>query len=73
MKNYGYTAIFFLLAIAVFWLVSEKFMYKLTQTLTNLVSFETSIDGVPNQYGIILHGVVLALLLTLAGHFLLME
>ena len=61
------------LATALFWLVSQKFMYLLTEKLT----LQTSVNGIPNQGGIVMHGVVLGLLLaiilTIAGHFLLME
>ena len=65
MTNILSVIIFLILATAVFWLVSQGFMYKLTQKLTNLVGWTSSVDGVPNNSGIILHGFVLALLLAL--------
>ena len=65
MTNILSVIIFLLLATGVFWLVSQAFMYKLTQKVTNLVGWTSSVDGVPNNSGIILHGVVLALLLAL--------
>jgi hypothetical protein len=73
MNNILKVVIFIAIAIFVFWLVSQDFMYKLTQELTHLLGWTSSVDGKPNTSGVILHGVVLALLLTLAGHFLLME
>jgi hypothetical protein len=65
--------IFIAIAIFVFWLVSQNFMYKLTQDVTHLLGWTSSVDGKPNTSGLILHGVVLALLLALAGYFLLMK
>ena len=73
MKNIMNVMFFIAIAIAVFLLVSQDFMYKLTQDLTHLVGWTSSTEGKPNISGLILHGVVLALLLVLAGHFLLME
>ena len=73
MKNILNVIIFIIIAILVFIIVSQKIIYSFTQFLTNLFGFETSVDGVPNIYGLILHGLVLALLLTVAGHFFLME
>ena len=59
--------LFVLIAIAVFWLVSQAFMYKLTEDVTHLLGWNSSSDGVPNVSGIILHGLVLGLLLLLAA------
>jgi hypothetical protein len=74
MENILFTILFFVLAVVVFWLVSQKFMYNITQFVTNLAGLETSsADGVPNLGGTIMHGVVLALILTILGHFLLMK
>ena len=73
MKNTENVAIFVLISIFVFWLVSQKIMYKITGFITNLFGWESSSDGEPEQSGIVLHGVVLAILLTVAGHFFLME
>lgn len=77
MKNIPNVIMFIVITIvmatALFWLVSQKFMYLLTQQL----SLQTSVNGIPNQGGIVMHGAVLGLLLaiilTIAGHFLLME
>jgi hypothetical protein len=65
MTNILSIIIFLLVATGVFWLVSQGFMYNLTQKVTGLVGWTSSVDGVPNNSGVILHGVVLALLLTL--------
>ena len=73
MKNIINVIIFIVIAILIFWLVSQDFMYKLTQYLTHLLGWTSSTEGKPNTSGVILHGVVLALLLVLAGHFLLMK
>ena len=77
MKNIPNVIMFIVITIvmatALFWLVCQKFMYLLTQQL----SLQTSVNGIPNQGGIVMHGAVLGLLLaiilTIAGHFLLME
>jgi len=73
MKDILKVVIFIAIAILVFWLVSQDFMYKLTNDVTHLLGWTSSVNGKPNTSGLILHGVVLALLLTLAGHFLLMK
>ena len=73
MKKILNVIIFIAIAVLVFLLVSQDFMYKLTESVTHLLGWTSSIDGKPDTSGLILHGVVLALLLTLAGHFLLME
>ena len=81
MKNIPNVIMFIVITIvmatALFWLVSQKFMYLLTQQLSNALTLQTSVNGIPNQGGIVMHGVVLglllALILTIAGHFLLME
>lgn len=73
MKNIMNVMFFIVIAIIVFLLVSQDFMYKFTQNITNSLGLTSSIEGKPNNYGLILHGVILALLLVIAGHFLLME
>ena len=65
MENLLSIIIFLLVATGLFWLVSQAFMYNLTQKVTNLVGWTSSVNGIPNNSGVILHGVVLALLLTL--------
>jgi large-conductance mechanosensitive channel len=45
-----------------FLIIASPFMYKLTGTLTNMISFKTSENGCPNIYGLILHSVVFFLL-----------
>lgn len=77
MKNIPNVIMFIVITIvmatALFWLVSQNFMYLITEKLT----LQTSVNGIPNQGGIVMHGAVLglllALILTIAGHFLLME
>ena len=73
MKNMLHVTIFVVIAMAVFWLVSQDFMYKLTQDVTHLLGWTSSTDGKPNVSGLLLHGFVLALLLVIAGNFLLMK
>ena len=63
--------LFIVVSISVFWLVSQSFMYKITDNVTNLVGWKSSSDGVPNQSGIILHGIVLSLLVLIAQVLLL--
>ena len=65
MTNILSIIIFLLVATGVFWLVSQGFMYNLTQKVTGLVGWTSSVNGVPNDSGVILHGIVLALILTL--------
>jgi len=65
MTNLLSIIIFLLVATGLFWLVSQAFMYNLTQKVTNLVGWTSSVNGIPNNSGVILHGIVLALLLTL--------
>jgi hypothetical protein len=65
MTNILSVIIFLVVATGVFWLVSQGFMYNLTQKATNLVGWTSSVNGVPNNSGIILHGIVLAILLAL--------
>ena len=45
------------LALA-FMLISAPFMYRLTESLTDAVGLNTSSDGMPNMYGLVLHGLV---------------
>jgi len=54
----GYTVILFLI-------VSSRFTYKITGSITELIGWKTSSYGVPNLGGLILHAVVFALLLRL--------
>ena len=48
-----------------FLLIASPFMYRLTNKITSLVGFETSSNGCPNIYGLILHTLVFALLVRL--------
>ena len=57
---------FLVLAILIFVLVSQSFMYQ----LTNYLTFKTTAS--PNLGGIVLHGLVLGLLLLLVAHLLFM-
>jgi hypothetical protein len=45
-----------------FLLISSPFMYQLTNQLTIMTGFETSSNGCPNLYGILLHGIVFLIL-----------
>lgn len=54
----GYTVILFLI-------VSARFTYKITDSITELIGWHTSSYGIPNLSGLILHAVVFALLLRL--------
>ena len=53
-----YTALLFLL-------IASPFMYRVTESLTNLMGLNTSNDGCPNMYGLLLHGLVFFLLVRL--------
>jgi hypothetical protein len=48
-----------------FALLASPFMYKLTNSLTEYLGFETSVDGCPHMSGLILHAVVFLLLVRL--------
>ena len=57
------TIIGFIVYMAVaFLLVSQKMMYTITNSVTSILGITTSVDGEPNTNGLILHGVVLALI-----------
>ena len=45
-----------------FLLIASPFMYQLTNKVTSMTGFETSVNGCPNLYGLLLHGVVFLLL-----------
>ena len=49
----------------IFALIASPFMYKITGQLTNMVGIETSQDGCPNAYGLILHLIVFMLIVRL--------
>lgn len=49
----------FLIVVAVlYWLVKQEFMYEITESVTGLLGWTTSVKGVPNWGGVALHGVV---------------
>lgn len=45
-----------------FLLIASPYMYQLTNKVTSIAGFETSVNGCPNLYGLVLHGVVFLLL-----------
>lgn len=51
-----------LYCVLLFLIIASPFMYKLTNSLTKLVGWETSVDGCPNFGGLILHAIVFGLL-----------
>jgi hypothetical protein len=51
-----------LYCVILFLIIASPFMYKLTNSLTTLLGWETSVDGCPNLAGLILHAVVFGLL-----------
>jgi len=54
-----------LYTVILFLVVSFKFTYKITGSLTELIGWKTSSYGVPNLAGLLLHAFVFALLLRL--------
>ena len=46
-----------------FLLIASPFMYKLTNKLTKLVGWTSSVNGCPNIGGLILHAVVFVILI----------
>ena len=60
--NEGQKWIICLYSALLFILIASPFMYQLTNKLTRLTGFETSSNGCPNLYGLLLHGVVFLLL-----------
>lgn len=53
----------FLIVVAlIYLLVKQGFMYKITGSVTGLLGWTTSVDGVPNWGGVALHGVVFVVL-----------
>lgn len=68
--NFGYFILTLVVTAGLFVLVSQKFMYQLTQKLTGLIGWTSSQDGVPNMGGLILHGIVLGLLIALLWYIL---
>ena len=51
----AYSAILFIV-------ITSPFMYKITNSLTNLVGWETSVNGCPNAGGLVLHTAVFLVL-----------
>uniref|UniRef100_A0A6C0D2B9 Uncharacterized protein n=1 Tax=viral metagenome TaxID=1070528 RepID=A0A6C0D2B9_9ZZZZ len=45
-----------------FLLIASPFMYRLTNRITEMVGLETSYNGCPNMYGLVLHAIVFLLL-----------
>lgn len=54
-----------LYCLILFLLIASPFMYKLTNSLTSLVGWETSENGCPNLGGLVLHAIVFGLLIRL--------
>lgn len=50
----------------IFALIASPFMFKITGQLTNMVGLETSINGCPNAYGLVLHLIVFMLIVRLS-------
>jgi ABC-type sulfate transport system permease component len=48
-----------------FLLIASPFMFKITNAITNTLGFQTSLDGCPNIWGLLLHTVVFAVLVRL--------
>lgn len=48
-----------------FFIIAAPFMYQLTGKVTDLMKFETSVNGCPNYYGLIIHTIVFIVLLRL--------
>jgi hypothetical protein len=51
-----------LYCIILFLIISAPFMYRFTNSLTQMVGWETSSFGCPNSGGLILHAIVFGLL-----------
>ena len=51
------------LSALLFLLIASSFMYNLTGSLTSMIGFQTSCNGCPNIWGLVLHAVVFAILI----------
>jgi hypothetical protein len=61
MADFLHTLVFALLTVALFWLVSQGFVYNITNGVTSSFKFPLLTNGVPNLNGVLLHGAVLAI------------
>ncbi len=62
--------VFALVVAALFWLVSQGFMYNITNGIASKVGFPLLDGTTPNLSGVILHGLVLGLLVVIARAFI---
>lgn len=61
MADFLHTLFFVLFTLALFWLVSQSFVYNVTNTLTSKLGFPLLEGSTPNLNGVLLHGAVLAI------------
>lgn len=45
-----------------FLLIASPFMYNITNSLTSTIGFQTSSNGCPNIWGLVIHAIVFAIL-----------
>ena len=61
MADFLHTLFFVLSTVALFWLVSQEFVYKFTNSIFSNFKFPLLEGKTPNLNGVLLHGVVLAI------------
>ena len=61
MADFLHTLFFLLFTVGLFWLVSQGFIYNITNGIVGKFGFPLLDNGTPNLYGLLLHGVVLAI------------
>jgi len=68
MADFLHTLFFVLFTIALFWLVSQSFIYNITNGIFGKFGFPLLDGTTPSMNGVLLHGVVLAIgVLILSG------
>ena len=62
MVDFLNTLFFVLFTVALFWLVSQGFVYNITNSIFANLKLPLLLDGTtPNLYGVLVHGFVLAI------------
>ena len=71
MADFLYTLFFVLFTVAIFWLVSQGFVYNITNGIFGKFGFPLLDGTTPNMNGVLLHGVVLAIFVLIFSGLLL--
>ena len=61
MADFLHTLFFLISTVALFWLVSQGFVYNITNGLVGKLGFPLLEGTTPNLNGVLLHGAVLAI------------